>query len=138
MSDNHYECVLHATRIEQLERALAFYADPGNYFAVSVYGDRPCGPFFDDVGPHDDRDLDPDPDDWRHGWYARQVLAGIDVEPIDYLLNPKKYIRGTNMAFAGIRKPEDRANLVAYLDSLSPDAPPVPEPAAVPTEVPSE
>jgi cytochrome c len=53
----------------------------------------------------------------------------------DYLLNPKKYVKGTNMAFAGIRKPEDRANLVAYLQSLSPDAPSAPEPAA-PVEAP--
>ncbi len=50
----------------------------------------------------------------------------------DYLLNPKKYVRGTNMAFAGLRKPKDRANLIAYLQSLSPDAPPAPEP--VPAE----
>ena len=33
----------------------------------------------------------------------------------DYLLNPKKYIPGTKMVFAGLKKPEDRANLIAFL-----------------------
>ncbi|EOD12263.1 putative cytochrome c, partial [Emiliania huxleyi CCMP1516] len=33
----------------------------------------------------------------------------------DYLANPKKYIKGTNMAFPGFKKEKDRADCVAYL-----------------------
>jgi cytochrome c len=32
-----------------------------------------------------------------------------------FLENPKKYMPGTKMAFAGLPKPEDRANVIAYL-----------------------
>lgn len=36
----------------------------------------------------------------------------------DFLANPKKYIPGNKMAFAGIKNPQDRANLIAYLNTL--------------------
>ena len=32
-----------------------------------------------------------------------------------YLLAPKKYLKGTKMAFAGLRKDADIANVIAYL-----------------------
>ena len=35
----------------------------------------------------------------------------------DYLANPKKYIKGTNMAFPGFKKEQDRADVVAYLNT---------------------
>jgi len=36
-----------------------------------------------------------------------------------YLENPKAYVKGTRMAFAGLRKEEDRVNVIAYLKSYS-------------------
>ena len=35
-----------------------------------------------------------------------------------FLANPKKDVPGTKMAFAGLPKPEDRANVIAYLETL--------------------
>ena len=39
-------------------------------------------------------------------------------EMSDFLANPKKYIPGNKMSFAGIKNPQDRANLIAYLNTL--------------------
>lgn len=50
----------------------------------------------------------------------------------DYLVNPRKYIPGTNMSFAGIRKDRLRANLVAYLRTLSDNPVPLPSPVDIP------
>jgi cytochrome c len=35
-----------------------------------------------------------------------------------FLENPKKYAPGNGMTFTGLKKPQDRANVIAYLDSL--------------------
>lgn len=36
----------------------------------------------------------------------------------DFLTNPKKYLPGNKMSFAGLKNPQDRANLIAYLSTL--------------------
>ncbi len=52
----------------------------------------------------------------------------------DWLENPAGYVRGTSMAFAGLRRDDERANVIAYLTSYSPDAPPYPDPLPEATE----
>lgn len=52
-----------------------------------------------------------------------------------YLASPAKAVPGTKMAFGGVRNPKDRANLLAYLGSLSSSPAPFPAAkAATPTE----
>jgi len=47
-----------------------------------------------------------------------------------WIENPRAYIPGNKMSFAGIGKPEDRANLLAYLNTKSDSPQPLPEPPA--------
>lgn len=45
-------------------------------------------------------------------------VAWTPEELSAFLENPKGYAPGTTMGFAGLKKPEDRADVIAYLDSL--------------------
>ena len=45
-----------------------------------------------------------------------------------WLYAPKEFIPGTKMAFGGIHNDQDRANVLAYLDSLSDSPQPLPKP----------
>lgn len=45
-----------------------------------------------------------------------------------FLHKPKKWLSGTKMNYAGLKKPQDRANIIAWMRSLSAT------PAALPTE----
>jgi cytochrome c len=47
-----------------------------------------------------------------------------------FLKSPRSYVSGTSMAFAGIRNPQQEANLIAYLRTLSDSPAALPEPAA--------
>jgi cytochrome c len=47
-----------------------------------------------------------------------------------YLANPQGVVSGTKMTFAGLSKPTDRADIIAYLRTQSDSPPPLPEPAA--------
>ena len=55
--------------------------------------------------------------------YKRQLkgLGGVwSVDDMNlWLKSPKKYAPGNSMAFVGLRKDKDRANLLAYLNSMS-------------------
>lgn len=45
-----------------------------------------------------------------------------------YLTSPKTLVPGTKMSFAGFPKQEKRIEVIAYLHSISPSAPPIPAP----------
>lgn len=69
----------------------------------------------------------------HEGFAYSEAMAALKDKPWDYealnafLLAPKQAIPGTKMAYGGLKKDADRANLLAYLATLS-DAP-VPFPA---------
>jgi len=52
-----------------------------------------------------------------------------------YLENPRGYISGTAMSFAGLRNDDERVNMIAYMRTMSNDPEPLPEP---PAEEPAE
>ena len=43
-----------------------------------------------------------------------------------FLWKPKTFVKGTSMGFAGLKKTQDRADIVAYLRSLASDPAPLP------------
>ncbi|CAA7619410.1 cytochrome c family protein [Magnetospirillum sp. UT-4] len=54
------------------------------------------------------------------GFKYSPAMAGANLtwtpENLDkYLADPKGFIPGNKMAYAGLKKPEDRANVIAYL-----------------------
>jgi cytochrome c len=60
------------------------------------------------------------------GFAYSEAMTALSAEPWSpealnvFLENPKKNMPGTKMAFAGLPKPEDRANLIAYLTTTQP------------------
>mmetsp|Transcript_25390 Transcript_25390/g.78194 ORF Transcript_25390/g.78194 Transcript_25390/m.78194 type:complete len:104 (+) Transcript_25390:98-409(+) len=46
------------------------------------------------------------------------IIWGPDTL-FDYLEAPKKYIKGTKMVFAGLKKPAERKDLIAYLQEAT-------------------
>ena len=50
-----------------------------------------------------------------------------------WLAKPSQYAPGTRMAFAGVSNDQQRADIIAYLRSISPNAPPLP-PATAPEQ----
>jgi cytochrome c len=44
----------------------------------------------------------------------------------EFLAHPQQTMKGTKMTFAGLAKPQDRADVIAYLRTLSDNPPPLP------------
>ena len=67
------------------------------------------------------------------GFKYSSALQGLSdekwtFEALDaFLTKPKDYVPGTKMSFSGLKKPEVRANLIAYLRSLSDSPAALPE-----------
>ena len=60
-----------------------------------------------------------------------KALASLDKEWTfeelnGYLIKPAKWIKGTKMAFAGLRKEKDRASVIMYLNQSSDNPKPLP------------
>jgi cytochrome c len=55
-----------------------------------------------------------------------------------FLWKPKKYAPGTKMTFAGLKKPEDRAAIIAWLRTLSASPAAMPSAAQIAAEAPEE
>ena len=68
----------------------------------------------------------------REGFKYSRALAGLGgawgyAELDAYLASPKTYAPGTRMGFPGVKKPADRAALIAYLRTLADTPPPLPK-----------
>jgi len=86
------------------------------------------------IGPHlwgvIGRDIASVPD-FSYSDALSQKEGAWDYEKLSHFLaNPKGWAPGTKMAFAGLKKEQDLADVILYLRSISPDAPPLPEPEA--------
>ncbi len=60
----------------------------------------------------------------KDGFKYSDALVGMggawDYNALNaFLYKPKAYIKGTKMNFVGLKKPSDRANIIAYLRSLA-------------------
>lgn len=81
---------------------------------------------------------------WRYSAAMRDFgesqPAWDDQSLFDFLGNPKRYIKGTAMTFAGMKSPEKRADILAYLrrETVSPPPPPAPRNVANAAEAVSE
>ena len=77
------------------------------------------------------------------GYAYSNVLAGMDG-PWDFaaldgfLESPKNWAPGTKMGFAGLRKPEDRASVIAWLNEQSAAPLPLPAVETAEAEAPAE
>ncbi len=53
---------------------------------------------------------------------AGEGLEWTDENFLKFMTKPKEFMPGTKMAFAGLKKEDQRVNLLAYIKSLAPKA----------------
>ena len=80
---------------------------------------------------------------FHEGYSYSAALTGMegtwDYEKLNsFLYRPREFAPGTKMSFAGVSRPEERADLIAYMRSLHDDPPPLPEPVVEAPEAPAE
>lgn len=67
-------------------------------------------------------------DDYAYSTAMKEKGGKWGYEQLDgFIAAPKKWLPGTKMAFAGVKKPDQRADLIAYLRTLSASPLPLPE-----------
>ncbi|MGD8327367.1 MAG: cytochrome c family protein [Sphingomonadales bacterium] len=76
----------------------------------------------------------------KAGFNYSSALSGIGgtwtYEKLNtFLTNPRAFAPGTKMSFAGFRKETDRAKVIQFLRSMSPDAPALPKVEAAAEEM---
>ena len=65
--------------------------------------------------------------------HGKTLGAWTFEELSEFVAAPQKHTPGTKMTFVGLKKPEDRINLIAYLNTQGSNLPfPAPKPAAAP------
>ncbi|KAA3502464.1 MULTISPECIES: c-type cytochrome [Rhizobium/Agrobacterium group] len=65
--------------------------------------------------------------------FSKGGSVNWDYDHLSFFLeSPKKHVPGTAMGFAGVKKETERADLIAYLRTLSANPAPLPDPAAAP------
>lgn len=66
--------------------------------------------------------------DYAYSEAMKKKGGSWDYETLNaFLAHPKKFIPGTKMAFIGLSKPQDRADLIAYLRTMSDSPLPLPQ-----------
>ena len=66
-------------------------------------------------------------DDYKYSKALTQYEKNWTFEELNgYLIKPAKWIKGTKMAFAGLRKEKDRASVIKYLNKNSDNPLPLP------------
>ena len=78
-----------------------------------------------------------------HGFAFSPALAGVGGtwnwdNMSAWLASPKKFAPGTKMTFAGLSNPQDRANVIAFLNSRSDSPQPLPAAPAETAAAPSD